>query len=439
MPFTVVVGCQWGDEGKGKIVDLLAGEADWVARFQGGANAGHTVMHKGKPAVLHLLPTGILRPQVRCVIGNGVVLDPIGLVEELLLLEKLGVAWRGRLFISAGAHLVTPLHREIEAFRQQDTSIGTTRRGIGPAYEDKASRRGIRALDLIDRDGFRDSLRSQWETYREMRGGAVGETSLDDLLALLEEPRSLLAPLVCDVTDLLLAEDDAGKRILCEGAQGALLDIDHGTYPFVTSSNTTVGGACTGLGIPPRRIGRVVGVVKAYATRVGLGPFPTEFGGPEADRFRERAGEFGATTGRPRRCGWFDAVLARRGVRINGVDELVVTKVDVLAGTTPLRMATAYRRAERIPPGQEGGDPEAPSRSPLAWLSAHGLEAAEVEYVELPGWDEDPSQARSWEALPRKAKAYLERLVDETGARLTLASVGPGRDQVVSCREMKRP
>ncbi len=424
MPCTVVLGCQWGDEGKGKIVDLLAEEAEWVARFQGGANAGHTVFHGEKEAILHLVPSGILRPDVKCAIGNGVVMDPLSLLEEVQQIEKLGINCRDRLRISSGAHLVTPLHKVIEAFRQQDTKIGTTKRGIGPAYEDKSARRGLRGEDMRDPEIFKCRLREQWEFTQSVVGAqklAAIDTpqwdSFETLAALLEPTREVIAPLICDVTDLLLTADDAGKRILCEGAQGTWLDIDHGTYPYVTSSNTSVGGVCVGLGIPPNRINKVVGIVKAYTTRVGLGPFPTEFEGENADTFRKQAGEFGATTGRPRRCGWYDVPMARRSARINGVDELIVTKLDILTGVNPLSMAIAY------------GEPE--SGSARAVNSAC-LEKTNPEYIEMPGWDADLSGMRSANELPGNAQSYLGRLSEATGAPIGLVSIGPRRDQVIS-------
>lgn len=408
MPITVVLGCQWGDEGKGKIVDLLAAESDWVARFQGGANAGHTVYVGGRKAVLHQVPTGILRPGVRCAIGNGVVLDPVALIQELRQLEETGISWRGRLAISTRAHLVTSLHKAWEKARGQDRSIGTTGRGIGPAYEDKAARRGLRAEALADPDELEGRLREQWRECDRMTEGRAGELSglsgPDALVGELRGAAEVLAPLLADVTDLLLDADDAGARILCEGAQGTLLDLDHGTYPFVTSSNTSIGGVCTGLGLPPRRLTRVLGVVKAYTTRVGLGPFPTEFPEEMGISFGQRAGEFGATTGRPRRCGWFDAVLVRRCVRLNGVDELVVTKLDVLAGLDPVQLAVG--RDDR-------GEPV---------LAA------------MRGWQAIPGDSRSLRELPAEARDYLERVAAEVAAPVGLVSIGPQREQVLAAR-----
>ena len=436
MPIQAVLGCQWGDEGKGKIVDLLARQADWVARFQGGANAGHTVYVGSRRLVLHLVPTGILHPNVRCAIGNGVVLDPEALVEEIRYLEGCSISLRDRLRISPFAHLVTPLCRAAETLSAQDTAIGTTRRGIGPAYMDKAARRGLRVEDLIDAAFLREKLRTQWTAMTGTAGvteeafAAVAGGSFEAIAARLAAAAGALAPMVCDVTDLLLSEDDRGARILAEGAQGAWLDLDHGTYPFVTSSNTTIGGLCTGLGIPPHRIRKVYGVVKAYTTRVGLGPFPTEFTGPEGDRFRERAGEYGATTQRPRRCGWYDAVLSRRSCRINGVDELIVTKADVLDELETVRMAVSYRPAG----GQPTASSAAGSAGAFPWPGSRWLERVEPEYQEFAGWRTGLGECKSWMQLPEAARSYLEALSGETGVDLGCVSIGPGRDQVVQVR-----
>jgi adenylosuccinate synthase len=433
MSFTVVVGCQWGDEGKGKIVDLLSEGMDWVARFQGGANAGHTVFADGKKFILHLIPTGIFRQGVCCAIGNGVVLDPAALIEEIRTLEGAGIHCGERLRISAFAHVVTPLHKAREALTAQDSFIGTTRRGIGPAHEDRASRFGLRVEDLIRPSDLRERLQAQWDRLgpaAAAAGTSVAEScgyAFGDLADRLIEAGGVLAPMVCDVTDLLLTADDEGRQILCEGAQGAWLDIDHGTYPFVTSSNTTVGGACTGLGIPPGRIGKVLGVVKAYTTRVGLGPFPTEFQGEMAESFREKAGEYGATTQRPRRCGWYDAVLARRSCRINGLDGLVVTKLDILSGLAGLSIAVGYgwKDADFLPAAGLPGS---------GWLSARSLDRVVPEYREVRGWKDDLSAARSLTALPAEARDYLELLSRETGVPIELVSVGPGREQAFAAK-----
>ncbi len=435
MPFSVLVGCQWGDEGKGKIVDRLSGDADWVVRFQGGANAGHTVYLGQQRAVLHLVPTGMLRAGVRCAIGNGTVIDPLELRDELTVIEGLGFEWRGRLAISALAHVVTPLHKARETLRRQDKRIGTTGRGIGPAYEDKAARVGLRGEDLLGAKHFRQKLRALWENFRadlsEKQMAAAREAGCPELLCedfngladALEPARAYLAPHVADVTDLLLDADQKGERILCEGAQGTWLDIDHGTYPYVTSSNTSIGGVCTGLGIPPQRIERVIGVVKSYCTRVGLGPFPTEFSGPDAERFREQAGEYGATTGRPRRCGWFDALLTQRGARVNGLTELVVTKLDVLSGLPTIKMATAYEWMQA-----KGEEPAA------RWFTSLGLEGVRPVYRDFVGWEGDLTRLTAYENLPAEARTYLEALADEVGVPLSLVSIGPGRDQVLQVK-----
>jgi adenylosuccinate synthase len=423
MAIEVVVGCQWGDEGKGKIVQLLASGKDWVVRFQGGANAGHTIFVGGQRIVLHQVPTGIVEPRTRCAIGGGVVLDPVALVEEIRALEEIGLEVRGRLRISAFTHLVTRLHKASEILEAQDVAIGTTRRGIGPTYAEKATRSGLRMEDASSAAWW-EGLRAYWERLTRHAGAderklakAAGGT-FEEVAAELETALRILEPMICDVTDLLLTEDDRGKRILCEGAQGALLDIDHGTYPYVTSSNTTVGGVCTGLGVPPKRIRRVFGVVKAYTTRVGLGPFPTEMDEPAVVRFREKAGEFGATTGRPRRCGWYDAVLASRACRINGVDDLVVTKLDILSGLEEVLLSVGYagRREGEATPG---------------WLSTRTMQEIVPKYRAYAGWQEDLGLARTFAALPTQARAYVEALAAETGASLGIVSVGPGRDQIL--------
>jgi len=447
MPIQAVLGCQWGDEGKGKIVDLLARDADWVARFQGGANAGHTVFAGAERIVLHLVPTGILHPSVRCAIGNGVVLDPEALLDEINYLSQLGISLRERLRISAFAHLITPVEKAVETLSAQDSAIGTTRRGIGPAYAEKAARRGLRVEDLVDPHVLRERLRVQWEAHARTCGaGEAGFATaagagFETVAARLEMAGRALAPMVCDVADLLLDEDDRGARILAEGAQGAWLDIDQGTYPFVTSSNTMAGGICTGLGLPPQRISKIYGVVKAYTTRVGLGPFPTEFTGEQADRFREHAGEYGATTRRPRRVGWYDAVLARRACRMNGIDELIVTKLDVLGEERTIRLAVRYDAlraadgAASAKPGQAGGSgrPEqagAPDAPP--WLGTRQLARALPVYREFPGWRAPLDGCAAWSQLPEQARGYLRVLAEETGVRLGRVSIGPGRDQVIA-------
>src|SRR5215510_7716959 len=343
-----VLGAQWGDEGKGKIVDLLTPNFSVVARYQGGHNAGHTVYVNGKKFVLHLIPSGILHPGVICIIGNGVVVDPHALFAELDELQRLGIDVSGRLFVSDKAHLILPYHRELDILseaRRGERKIGTTSRGIGPAYEDKIGRRGIRVCDLVDTKALADEVRENVNARNQI----IKDSTLDwkqvydQLLAFGARMRRWTG-------DVSLALDEAmkkGQRVLIEGAQGAMLDIDHGTYPYVTSSNATIGGACTGLGVPPRAINGVLGVAKAYLTRVGEGPFPTELFGEMGDRLRETGMEYGASTGRPRRCGWYDAVAVRYAVRVNGIDSIALTKLDVLDGLATIEICTGYKIGDR--------------------------------------------------------------------------------------------
>ncbi|MBM3288118.1 MAG: adenylosuccinate synthase, partial [Candidatus Eisenbacteria bacterium] len=350
MPATVIVGCQWGDEGKGKIVDYLSGRMDWVARYSGGPNAGHTVKLGGEIFVLHLIPSGILRPGIRCVIGNGVVLDIDHLLEEINSLEKRGVGVLGRVFLSGAAHIIFPYHRWVEELQRQDVRVGTTRRGIGPAYQDKMGRNGIRLLELLDRRWLRERLDGELarvETLHAAYGRPMPQSrqeARETWSRHFSSVAAFLEPMIADTVTLLQDALDRGERVLCEGSQGTFLDIDLGTYPFVTSAPTTAGGAATGLGLAPRQLTKVIGIAKAYTTRVGNGPMPTEFAPALADRFRRQAGEFGATTGRPRRCGWLDLVLLRHAVRVNGIQEVCLTKLDVLRGFRSLKIATAYRR-----------------------------------------------------------------------------------------------
>ncbi|MBU1985300.1 adenylosuccinate synthase, partial [bacterium] len=335
---TVVLGAQWGDEGKGKVVDFLSRDADVVARYQGGANAGHTIIHDGQKLVLHLLPAAVLWPQTVCVIGAGVVVDPVALLDEVRQIESLGINLTGRLFVSHQAHLIMPYHKLLDQINDSQSDrprIGTTGRGIGPAYVDKVARVGIRIVDLLDRDFLREKIRANVEDKNRLLSKVYDAQQLD-VDAIVEEYVAFdqrIDPYVKDVSVLLFEAVRSGKNIIFEGAQGTLLDIDMGTYPFVTSSNPTAGGACTGLGIGPRKIDRVIGIIKAYTTRVGQGPFPTEIEETtEGVSLRERGDEYGATTGRPRRCGWFDGVVARFSARVNGVDSWAITKLDILTG-----------------------------------------------------------------------------------------------------------
>ncbi|RME96564.1 MAG: adenylosuccinate synthase [Verrucomicrobia bacterium] len=420
MANTILVGAQWGDEGKGKIIDVLTEQADIVVRSQGGANAGHTVIVGDQQYILHLVPSGILRPRKQCVIGNGVVVDPFALVEEIRMLEELGVKVDGKLHLSDAAHLVMPYHRLLDACREtrrRGRKIGTTRRGIGPAYADKAARTGLRVMDLIDEERFPAMLK---ERIRENNAvlKTFGEKPLSyaKVLADCRAAAERLRPLVTNTVVWLNRQIQRGKNVLFEGAQGTFLDIDHGTYPYVTSSNTTAGGACTGSGVAPNRIDRVVGVTKAYTTRVGEGPFPTE-SEELGDLLHSMGREFGATTGRPRRCGWFDAVLARHAAMINGMDEIAVTNLDGLDTLERLRICVGYRlhgrKLDHVP------------------ANLHDLAACEPIYRELPGWRQSTAGARTWKDLPAGARRYLETIAGLMGAKLRIVSVGPARDQTI--------
>ena len=420
MANVALVGTQWGDEGKGKVVDWLAARFDVVARYQGGNNAGHTVIHEGRKQVLHLVPSGILWPDKLCVIGNGVVVDPAALFREIDALEQQGITTRGRLFVSERAHLILPYHRGIELGAEQrrgEQAIGTTSRGIGPCYQDKMARSGIRAIDCLRRPVLEHKVRANLKVVNDLLKHLYGRDAFD-ADAIVEEYAAYgerLAAYATDTSLLLNRAMDEGRNVLFEGAQGTHLDVDHGTYPFVTSSNATAGGVCPGLGIGPQRVHGVIGVTKAYTTRVGAGPMPTELDGPVAERLREVGQEFGATTGRPRRCGWFDAVAARYAVRVNGCDALVVTKLDVLDGIDPLRVCVAYEvdgeRVEEMP----------------ADLSAHSIRPV---YRELPGWTGSVAAAATLAAFPRQARAYLDELERLAGCPIGLVSNGAERNAI---------
>ncbi|MDM7915369.1 MAG: adenylosuccinate synthase [Candidatus Eisenbacteria bacterium] len=431
MPLSVLIGAQWGDEGKGKIVDLLARRVDWVARFSGGPNAGHTVRIDGETFVLHLLPSGILRPGVCCLIGHGVVLDLDHLEREIQSLEERGVRIDDRLKISSAAHLLLPYHRWLEELQHQDVRVGTTKRGIGPAYQDKMGRVGLRVHDLLDERHLKDRLEEELSRVEAMHRGWGRPMPEIPRQASLEWARRYagiarrLGPAIVDTVALLHGELDAGKSVLCEGSQGTFLDIDLGTYPFVTSASTTIGGAIAGLGLPPSRISRVNGVAKAYTTRVGNGPFPTEFGERIAGSFRKKAGEFGATTGRPRRCGWFDAVLVRHAVRVNGIGEICLTKLDVLTGMRTLKLAVGYRVGRRTL--------EHPPVDPAEWA------ACKPVYEDLPGWTKEIGGARAPEDLPAEARRYVEKIEALCGAPVRLVSVGSAREAAVRMPARRRP
>jgi adenylosuccinate synthase len=417
---TVVVGCQWGDEGKGKIVDVLAEDVDIVARYQGGANAGHTVHVGEEEFILHQIPAGILHPGKRCLLGNGVVLDVQRFFEEYEGLEQRGVDLDGRVGVSQRAHLILPFHRALDSAAEKaaDEKIGTTGRGIGPAYELKAGRRGIRVADLAHSERLGKLLSENLEGVTERLGlDQAGEKRLraeaEEALASAERLLKMATDTGLEIQNALTA----GQRVLLEGAQGTALDLDHGTYPFVTSSNTTAGGAATGVGVGPTAIGSVVGVVKAYTTRVGNGPLPTGFDPEMDEHVRQLGGEFGATTGRPRRCGWFDAVLARYAARVNGLTSLAVTKLDVLDTIPELSIAVAYET-------EAGKTHDFPADT---WL----LGKAGPVYETHPGWESDTTGARRLEDLPRNARSYLDRIQELTGAPIEMVSVGTRRNQII--------
>ncbi|WP_029893453.1 adenylosuccinate synthase [Desulfohalovibrio reitneri] len=422
MSNTVVMGAQWGDEGKGKIVDLLTERAEAIVRFQGGNNAGHTLVVEGRTLILHLIPSGILHPGKICLIGNGVVLDPAVFLKEVdTLIEKDVPAGPERLMVSRRTHLILPYHKALDAAREAALAggkIGTTGRGIGPCYEDKASRVGVRASDLADMDLVRQKVEralTEKNALLEMYGGEA--ISADSVMEGLETLAERLLPYIQDVPGTLGEYMDSGRSVLFEGAQGTFLDIDHGTYPFVTSSNTVAGNAAAGTGCAPSRLNEVVSVVKAYTTRVGSGPFPTELDDACGVHMGEKGAEFGATTGRKRRCGWLDVVLLREAVRLNGPTSLALTKLDVLGGLDELKICTAYEYEGRTldyPPQEQGA-----------------LEGVKPVYETLPGWKEDISEARSLDDLPRAARDYVARIEELAGVRCSVVSVGPGREQTI--------
>jgi adenylosuccinate synthase len=419
----VVIGTQWGDEGKGKIVDWLTDRAQGVVRFQGGHNAGHTLVIGGKKTVLHLIPSGILRGSVDCFIGNGVVVSPQALIAEMDELESAGV--RGvvaRLSVSEACPLILPYHSALDLAREAakgEKKIGTTGRGIGPAYEDKVARRAIRLQDLFDEKRFADKLRELLDFHNFVlknfyRQEEVSfQKTLDDTLALA--PR--LAPLIADVPRALYHANRAGKNLLFEGAQGSLLDIDHGTYPFVTSSNCVAGAAAAGAGIGPMHLHYVLGITKAYSTRVGEGPFPTELSDATGERLRQRGQEFGATTGRPRRTGWFDAAALKRSIQLNGVSGLCITKLDVLDGVEAVKICVGYKLDGTL--------------SEILPVGAEELERCHPVYEELPGWMESTVGIKSHERLPQAARAYLKRIEDLAGVPIDIISTGPDREETI--------
>lgn len=418
----IVLGSQWGDEGKGKIVDLFSEKFDIVARYQGGHNAGHTVQVGPQKFVLKLIPSGVLHPHSKVVIGNGVVIDPKALLDELEMLEQAGVDTAGKISISSRAHVIFPFHRMVEKVseaRVDRVAIGTTSRGIGPCYEDKVGRRGIRVADLLNPDLFR-SLYSFLSEDKQTVARAFGiqeEVDFDEILAAYLRMAERIRPMVCDTAKYLNDAMRDGKRVLFEGAQGTMLDIDHGTYPFVTSSSAAAGGACTGTGVAPTKIDGIVGVSKSYITRVGGGPFPSEDTGADGDRIREAGLEYGSVTGRPRRCGWFDVPLLRYTAMVNGFDSLIVTKLDVLDGFGELKVCTAYRVHGEV-------TEEMPAANLL-------LEQVEAVYETVPGWDAPTSGVTRYEDLPKTARDYIAFLEEKTGVEVGAVSTGPERSETI--------
>lgn len=422
MSVRVVIGAQWGDEGKGKIVDVLSKEAHHVVRFQGGANAGHTLKFDDNEVVLHLIPSGIFNGDALCVIGNGVVIDPMALVEEINGVREMNFSLENRFFISQTAHVILPYHKildQLKEKRRAGEAIGTTGRGIGPAYVSKVARVGIRMIDLLDEELLRSKIEVNIEDINYALKNLYKEPTLDadELLDELRPAIAVLRPFICNTSNLLHDAIDDNKNILLEGAQGCLLDVDHGTYPFVTSSSPTSGGACTGSGIPPTAISHVMGITKAYCTRVGNGPFPTELLDDTGEELRRKGHEFGATTGRPRRCGWLDLVALRYAVRINGMNELTLTKMDVMDGFDEIKVCTSY-----LINGEET------STFPL---SLPEQEAIEPVYTTLKGWDKDISGMTSWEELPSNAKDYIKYIEEYLGVKFTIISTGPKRTESI--------
>ena len=426
MPAIALLGAQWGDEGKGKATDALGDQVDYVVKFNGGNNAGHTIVVGGEKYALHLLPAGILTPGVVPVIGNGVVVDLNVLFSEIDAIEARGID-TSKLLVSANAHVITAYHATMDKVGERflgNAKIGTTGRGIGPAYADKMSRLGVRVQDLFDEKILRQKVEGALELKNQLlvkaynRKAMAVDAVIDELLAHADR----LRPMVADTSLLLNQALDAGKVVLLEGGQATMLDVDHGTYPFVTSSNPTAGGACTGSGIPPTRIDRVVAVVKAYTTRVGEGPFPTELDDADGQRLRDNGHEYGTTTGRPRRCGWYDAVIARYSARINGVTDFVLTKLDVLTGFERIPVCVGYRVGDTVH-----------TEMPMTQTEFHH---AVPVYEEFPGWDDDISKARSLSDLPENARHYVEAVEAMTSAPISVIGVGPGREESIVVRSL---
>jgi len=420
MNVTILVGSQWGDEGKGKIVDILSDRYDIVARYQGGANAGHTVIIGDKKFILHLIPSGILRENIICVIGNGVVIDPKALLDEIKILEDSGINIKGRLLISQNAHLIMPYHKILDSISESGSSkIGTTGRGIGPCYIDKFARKGIKIVDLLDKNILEEKIKCNLEEKNNILSKIYNhdELNVQEIIDEYLEFDKSIDQYIIDVPSYLNQAISDEKSILLEGAQGTMLDIDHGTYPFVTSSHPTSGGACTGTGIPPTKITSIIGIVKAYTTRVGLGPFPTELLGNEGEKLREEGAEYGATTGRPRRCGWFDAYLLNYSRQINGIERAAITKLDVLSYLDEIKICVGYeingKKMKTFP------------------SDLNQMFKAKPIYEAVPGWKEDISQAKYFDDLPNAAQDYLSFISQKSGFEISMISVGPRRDQTI--------
>ncbi len=417
----VILGAQWGDEGKGKVIDIFSKKSDYVVRYQGGNNAGHTVVIGDDEFVLHLIPSGILHKRKICVIGNGVVVDPKALFDEIKMLEARGIGVEGRLFISENAHVIFPYHKRLDEIKEEKRGkIGTTKKGIGPCYADKASRSGIRVADLLDEAVLKEKLSAALEEKNAILDKIYGVKgfSFDELCGEYLNYAKSIKKYVCNTAVMLNDAIRKKKKIIFEGAQGTLLDLDHGTYPFVTSSNSTAGGAATGTGVGPTMIDKVIGVVKAYTTRVGEGPFPTEFTSQLMARIRKKGKEFGATTGRPRRCGWFDSVIVKHSIMVNGIDEIVVTKLDVLDDLDSIKICVSYKFEGKI-------YKDFPTNIRV-------LAGCEPVYEELPGWKTDTTRVTSYPKLPKNAKNYLKRIQALLKTRIVLVSVGSERKQTFS-------
>ncbi|MHC4267540.1 MAG: adenylosuccinate synthase [Planctomycetota bacterium] len=423
MSNTCVIGLQWGDEGKGKIIDILAKDYDVVVRYQGGGNAGHTLIIGDEKFIFHLIPSGILHPDKKCVIGNGIVLDPKLFLDEIEGLSKRNINVSGNLFVSDRAHVVLPYHKKLDLLieKQKGVSmIGTTGRGIGPCYTDKIARTGIRIAELLNKVQFKEKLKIIVEEKNRLFVNLYNDEPLswEDIYEEYSVYADKISPFVCDTVDLIARAVEDNKKILFEGAQGTLLDVDFGTYPYTTSSNTVAGGVSSGLGVSPKQINNIIGITKAYTTRVGSGPFPTEVDGEQGEHIRKKGGEFGSTTGRPRRCGWFDAVAIQHSIRISGVDSLIVTKLDVLDDQETIRICTGYKYENKVYKNFPA--------------DIETLNNCEPVYEEVSGWQEDTTKVRSVDGLPEKARSYIGTIESIVGVKVGMVSVGPERLQIIS-------